>query len=103
MEDLLNKLIEVDRNARAQIAQAKEASAKAIEEFDRKKQKLKEENESKFTALLEQERKKQQAALEEVEKSIEETRSRLLERLDELYQANADRWVGEIVKNATQI
>ena len=99
MEDLLNKLIEVDRNARDRVAKANEASAKALEEFDKKKQKLKEENELKFTSLLEKERKKQKLSLEKVEKDIEQTRNRLIDRFNELYEKNGDRWVDEIVEN----
>lgn len=102
MEDILKKLIDIDKNARAQVKSANEASAAAVEEFDRKKQKLKEENEVKFASMLEKEKQKQKATLESVEKEIEQTRLRIIGEFNSLYDEKGEQWVSSIVENVTQ-
>jgi len=99
LEEILKKLIDIDKNARSQVKNANEASAKAVEEFDLKKQNLKEENKLKFTAMLEAERKKQKASLESIEKEIEQSRLRIINELNALYEKNGEQWVDMLVKN----
>ncbi len=99
MEEILKKLIDIDKNARSQVKNANEASAKAVEEFDLKKQNLKEENKLKFTSMLEAERKKQKASLESIEKEIEQSRLRIINELNALYEKNGEQWVDMLVKN----
>ena len=53
MEELLNKLIELDRQARARIEEAENARSLLLEEIEKKKKKLVEKNEADFQQALE--------------------------------------------------
>lgn len=103
MKDILKKLIDIDKNARAQVKNANEASVSAIEEFERKKQRLKEKNEAEFAEMLELEKQKQRAQLQQVEKDIEQTHMHIIDEFDSLYNENGEQWVTSIVENVTQM
>lgn len=99
MDDLIKKLIEVDRTARKSVENAAEARVAAVKELDEKKQKLREENDREF---LEQAEKMKKAALsefEETEKAIAEKEEAAVVRLCAVFEKNCDRWVNEAVEN----
>ncbi|MCM1545097.1 MAG: hypothetical protein NC110_07360 [Ruminococcus sp.] len=100
MEDILKKLIDIDKNARTLVKSANEESVKAIDELNSKKQKLKEENEVKFASMLEQEKAKQKVSVESAAKKIEQTKNEVIEKFNALYDEKGEQWVSRIVENA---
>lgn len=99
MDDLIKKLIEVDRTARKSVENAAGARVAAVRELDEKKQKLREENDREF---LEQSEKMKKAALSELEgteKTIAEKEKEVVARLSAVFEENCDRWVNEAVEN----
>lgn len=99
MDDLIKKLIEVDRTARKSVENAAGMRVAAVKELDEKKQRLREENNSEF---LEQSEKMKKAALlelQETEKTIAEKEKAAVERLSAVFEKNCDRWVNEAVEN----
>ncbi|MCM1365011.1 MAG: hypothetical protein NC122_07660 [Faecalibacterium sp.] len=103
MENIIKRLIDIDKNARTLVKNANESSTAAIEEIEKKKQKLRDENEVKFASMLEQEKAKQKATLERVEKEIEQTGLRHIDEFNSLYKEKGAQWISSIVENVIRI
>lgn len=99
MDDLLNRLIEVDKAARAMVKSANDANTAVLKEVEQRKKTLKAENEEKLTAKLRSEREKQDAALQKVKTTIETRTAQLIDRFDSMYAQKGDEWVEKIVNN----
>lgn len=97
MEELLNKLIEVDKNARKRVSKAKKANAAAMEELESKKVQLKSAGEEKFAKELESERQKQSQLLKEASERIDGDCREAMQKMDALYAAQSDAWIDSIV------
>ena len=96
MDDLIKKLIEVDRTARKSVENAAGARVAAVRELDEKKQKLREENDREF---LEQSEKMKKAALSELEET-EKTHEEITAMNN--YESTIDQWV-ELKKELTRL
>lgn len=102
MEDLIKKLIEVDKAAREKVdAAVKERNDLLSEIADRKKT-MREEFQSSFEKELE---KKKNLAKETIEKdySPEKTaqkNSEITQKLDAVFEEKCESWVKEIVERA---
>ena len=79
MDDLIKKLIEVDRTARKSVENAAGARVAAVRELDEKKQKLREENDREFLEQSEKMKKAALSELEETEKTIAEKEKEVLD------------------------
>ncbi len=99
MDDLIKKLIEVDRTARKSVENAAGARVAAVRELDEKKQKLREENDREFLEQSEIMKKAALSELEETEKTITEKEKEVVARLSAVFEENCDRWVNEAVEN----
>ena len=99
MDDLIKKLIEVDRMARKSVENAAGARVAAVRELDEKKQKLREENDREFLEQSEEMKKAALSELEETEKTIAEKEKEVVARLSAVFEENCDRWVNEAVEN----
>ena len=99
MDDLIKKLIEVDRTARKSVENAAGARVAAVRELDEKKQKLREENDREFLEQSEEMKKAALSELEETEKTIAEKEKEVVARLSAVFEENSDRWVNEAVEN----
>ncbi len=99
MDDLIKKLIEVDRTARKSVENAAEGRVAAVKELDEKKQKLREENDREFLEQAEKMKKAALSELEETEKAIAEKEEAAVVRLSAVFEKNCDRWVNEAVEN----
>lgn len=99
MDDLIKKLIEVDKTARKSVENAAASRVAAVKELDEKKQKLREDNDREF--LLQSEKMKKEALLEleKAEKAIAEKENTVAAGLSAVYKENCDRWVNDAVKN----
>lgn len=99
MDELINKLIEIDKNARARVARAEKSMTDAVEELEKTKEKLREENEKRFLEELEKEKAKQSRLLEQAQKQIEQAHKQTVEQLNSLYEEKCDEWVSAVVAN----
>ncbi|MGN1194370.1 MAG: hypothetical protein ACI4SB_02705 [Acutalibacteraceae bacterium] len=99
MEELLNKLIEIDRQARTRIEQAQQARNQLLDEIDRKKKKLIEKSEAVFNQSLESEKEKQAEFLKNEKAEIEKNCTAGIEKLKALSEEKSDEWVDMIVNS----
>lgn len=99
MDDLIKKLIEVDKTARKSVENAAASRVAAVKELDEKKQQLREENDREF--LMESDKMKKEASLEleRAEKAIAEKENAVAAGLSAVYKENCDRWVNDAVKS----
>lgn len=99
LEELLNKLIEIDRQARTRVEQAQQARNQLLDEIDKKKKKLVEKSEAAFHQSLESEKEKQAELLKNEKAEIERTCTAGIERLKALNEEKSDEWVDMIVSS----
>lgn len=104
MEDIIKKLLEVDKNARMKVADAKAKKADVMSEIEAKRAEMKKSSEQEFATRSQQIR---QQAYEEFEKEysqqkVDEKRKKATDELQELYNKNRDRWVREIFERITK-
>ena len=97
MDELINRLIEVDKQARARVDEAKNQRARAVEELDGIKQKLKEENEQSFKEFVENKKAECKETLAKATLEIEEKEKSVIENLDRVFSEKCDEWVDSIV------
>ena len=95
MEELLNKLIEIDRQARIRVEEAEKARSQLFDEIEKKKKKLIEKSEANFKESLKKEEDKQA----EIEKKLNDG----IETLRLKSEKNSDRWVDRIIKNIVSV
>lgn len=101
MDELLNKLIEIDKQARGRVEAAEQAKAQLFEELEAKKQKLIKKADEEYSESLEKERAVQSQKLEKEKARIEQSCREGFEALSRLYDEKCDEWVTQIVKNVT--
>ncbi|MGN0468997.1 MAG: hypothetical protein ACI4GY_09760 [Acutalibacteraceae bacterium] len=102
MEELLGKLIEVDKNARKRVAKAKKANARVLEELESKKQELKASGEEKFSKELEKEKENQSEILKEASERIDADCRKTVSQMDNLFAAEGEKWIQKIVSAVTE-
>lgn len=103
MEELLNKLIEIDRQARVRVEEAEQARSRLLDEIEKKKKKLVEKSESDFNEALKKEKEKQAEILLNEKAVIEKNLNKGIETLRLKSEENCDRWVDMIVKNIVSV
>ena len=97
MEQLINRLIEADKEARSRVAKAKKERAKALETVDFQRKELESGYQKELETLIEKEQKHALEAKTSALSEIEESKQSLISGLDEQYRKNADVWVRQIV------
>lgn len=102
MEEVISKLIEVDKAARKRVSKAKKQSLKAGELLEEKKLSLAEENENKFKASLESIRHGQEEIIQKQKELIEADTQTKLEKLEQKYNENKDNWIQTIYNSITE-
>ncbi len=98
MEQLIGRLIEIDKQARARVSKAKKERAKALETVDERRKEMEQSYQDALDTLIAEEQKRAEDAREAALSEIEENKRSLVSGLDALYEANADRWVDAIVE-----
>ncbi len=99
MEQLIGRLIEIDKQARARVSKAKKERAKALETVDVRRKEMEQSYQEKLDALIEEEQKRAEEAKAAALSEIEESKRTLVEGLDALYRENADAWVDSLVEH----
>lgn len=101
MDELIKKLIEVDKTARKSVENAAQSRVDAVRELDEKKQQLQRENEHEFAEKAEKMKSDAASELEKAEKTIAEKEKAVAERLTKVFEECCEQWVDEAVEGIT--
>lgn len=104
MEDIIQKLLEVDKSARLKVAEAQAKKADVVSEIESRRAEMKTLSEESFTLRSQQIRQQAYEKFEKEysQKKVDERRKKAIDELEELYCANRDRWVQEIFERITK-
>ena len=98
MENLINQLIDVDKQARRRVAAAKKERAGVVASLDDKKQQRLAENEAQFNAFVAEETARCDAAVAEEKVRLAALQQQRLSQMDAVARENHDRWVEMVVE-----
>lgn len=96
MEDMIKRIIEMDRQARRITEQAQSAKLNSTAAIEKKKQKLRQEYLAQARAQVEQNNLAEQNAAARDWEKIQEQYRRRAQQLDEKFAANREKWVEEL-------
>ena len=96
MEDMIKRIVEMDRQARQITEQAQSAKLNSTAAIEKKKQKLRDEYFVQAQAQVEQNNEAEQAAAKTDWEKIQQQYSRRAQKLDEKFAANREKWVNEL-------
>ena len=102
MDDVINRLIELDKQARKRVSKAKRASVKSVAGLDEKRAEIVERDEKIFAEKISALRAGQQALIDEKAKAIALENEAALKALDAKFEAHGEEWVSRIVEEITQ-
>ena len=102
MEQLIDRLIQVDKEARVLVSKAKKARVKALETVDASRKQMEIDYQNELDALIEAEQSSALQAKESAMQMIEESKQSLIDGLDALYRENAELWVDRIVSRVLE-
>ena len=102
MEQLIDRLIQVDKEARVLVSKAKKARVKALETVDASRKQMEIDYQNELDALIEAEQSSALKAKESAMQMIEESKQSLIDGLDALYRENAELWVDRIVSRVLE-
>ena len=103
MENLVDKIVEIDKIASEKVKTAEKKKASALLDIDRRKQDIIDEINKIAVKKLENFEKSEKESAEEEIKNIEAKKLQKTENLKNIYKDNVDGWtdnlVGRILKN----
>ena len=102
MDNLIRELVQVDKQARQRVSKAKKQRAVALEQLERDKAAVVEENNAALSSYLDQQKVAQSQAREEALQQLQADNDRVIARLDEMYEQNRADWVRTIVESVTK-
>ena len=102
MDDLIQQLLLVDKQARQRVSKAKKQRAGALEALEQEKKEIRAKNEAQYNAFVEEQTRLQQEQQNSQIAQIDAQYALVMQRLDETYRANGDAWVSEIVADVTK-
>lgn len=92
MNTMVNKLLDVDRQARQLLDEAKQYYEKTIEEIDREKEEIRQRYTERATGRVERVRQSETANLEEAISKIKAGTAEKYRRMEALYDARHTQW-----------
>ena len=102
MDDLINALLQVDKQARQRVSRAKKQRAGALEALEHEKKKIRAKNEETFDAFVAEQTARIYASRDEQIRLIDEQFDKVDAALDETSRKNSESWVARIVSAVTQ-
>ena len=102
MDNLIRELVQVDKQARQRVSKAKKQRAVALEQLERDKAAVVEENNAALSSYLDQQKVAQSQAREEALQQLQADNDRVIAKLDEMYEQNRADWVRTIVETVTK-
>lgn len=101
MDELIKKLIEVDKTARKSVENAAQSRVDAVRELDEKKRQLQKDNEQEFAEKSEKMKNDALSELEKAEKAIAKKEKAVAARLTRVFEESCEQWVSEAVAGIT--
>lgn len=98
MEDMIAKIIDMDKKARDLTDEAQRSKISYEQEILKKKEKIKNDYLSRAKERIEINKQTAQKKADEQLAEIEKKNNSIIEKLDISYKENGDKWVDEIVK-----
>ena len=98
MEDMIKRIIEMDRQARRMTEQAQSAKLNSAAAIEKKKQKLRDEYLAQARAQVEQNNEAEQDAATRDWDRIQQRYSQQAQKLDEQFAAHREEWVAQLFK-----
>lgn len=102
MEQLIDRLIQIDKEARVRVSKAKKERVKALETVDKQRKALERDYQNKLDALIAEEQQQSEKAKSAALSEIEKSKQSLIDGLDALYRTHEEAWVRQIVARAKE-
>ena len=102
MDDVIGRLIELDKKARKRVAVAKKASVRTVAKLDEKRDELLERDEEIFEKRISELKSSRETMIEAKKKEISASGDAAIERLDAAFEKNRDAWAERIFEIVTQ-
>ena len=102
MEQLIDRLIQIDKEARVRVSKAKKERVKALETVDKQRKALERDYQNKLDALIAEEQQQSEKAKSAALSEIEKSKQSLIDGLDALYRVHEEAWVRQIVARAKE-
>lgn len=101
MDELINAILQVDKQARQRVSKAKKQRAGALEALEQEKKKIRANNEEQYDRFVAAKTESIHAARDAQIRAIDAAFDKVDAALDAASRANSDRWVAQIVANVT--
>ncbi len=96
MEDMIHKIVEMDKMARDMTAEAQKSKVDYEQEIIRTKEKIKNDFLERALKRVEINRNTAKQKADDVLKDMVKTNASIIENLNKIYSENGDKWVDEI-------
>ena len=97
MEQLIQRLIEVDKEARERVAKAKKERAGALDTIEAKRNEIEAQNDFAFEKLIAEEKARSEQLKSAAKGEIEAKKQTVLKHLDDLFEQNEEAWIEKLV------
>ncbi len=102
MDDLINAILQVDKQARQRVSKAKKQRAGALEALEQEKKKIRANNEEKYHQFVAAQTEMIHLSRDAQIRAIDAAFDNVDAALDETSRANGEQWVAQIVANVTK-
>ena len=96
MDEVINKLIDIDKQARRRVSKAKKASIKSVAMVDEKKKEIQEKNDEIYVGRISALKIEKQQYIEQQRDIITQRSEKRLQALNELAEAEKHAWADKI-------
>ena len=97
MQDMIQRILEIDKQARDMTAQAEERRRNAKQEIEAQVQKIRQHYQQQAQIELEKIREREEQLAQETMERQESENKRHLQMLDEQFKEHGDEWIDQIV------
>lgn len=102
MDEMIKKLISIDKQARVRVSKAKKERAGVVDELDKFKAELEAKNELEFKNFVESQNLKSEKELADARAEIEQRKNMAISKLNDVYAEKCDEWVDNIVRSVIE-
>lgn len=102
MDDLINAILQVDKQARQRVSKAKKQRAGALEALEQEKKKIRANNEEKFEQFVASKTETIHAARDAQIQAIDVAFDKVDAALDKAAVANGEGWTAQIIAAVTK-
>ncbi len=99
MEDLINRILEIDENARKRLQKAYDEKAHTINSAEKQEEDIRTEVLKRVDGRLEKVEEFEKASADEKINIIDKDKQKLISMLDEKFNSNHKKWEENIIKN----